>query len=584
MLLLLACAAHTPPELLEAATEAPEETAAPPFDVGARPGWDLTQLYPDGEAWVASYEATRAALDEAAGRCGDTDGAEREACTALRWSLGQEVERLQLYADLRDALAAEDAVWQERSSMGWALHARRGALSDALAEDDGVSPEVRRVVTMAGELRLKPHEVYNAARAELNAEVPKPKDPSPEARVAYLQAKAAAMKARERSMGATLDAKVAWDTFDARARGYERSVDAVLTGDRVPPEVYEVLLQSAREGAPRAMWPLTALRRDLLGLEFVSLPYKGDPLTIEAPQSAWTIAEAIALVEAGAAPLGEDYLATLRAGFAPDAGWYNLYDPAEQDLGKFGGCIYGSHPFVALPYAGELRDVFVFAHEAGHAGHCARAMAAQPFERAHEDTFIAELNSNLAEELLARALIAQSPGPRIEANLRLERLRNLRTTLFYPAMGAELELEMHARVEEGGAITGAWLSEQWAALMVAYLGPDYRVVEGDEATWVNWGHLFGSRFYLYQYATTMVASVVLAERLSAGEPGAAEAYLALLDAGGSAPGYALLKDAGVDLMDPAVYAEAMDAIAAEIAATEALLRELGELEPPPQGG
>jgi len=60
-------------------------------------------------------------------------------------------------------------------------------------------------------------------------------------------------------------------------------------------------------------------------------------------------------------------------------------------------------------------------------------------------------------------------------------------------------------------------------------------------------------FYVYQYATSIAASALLADRVLAGEPGALDRYLTLLRAGGSNDPCTLVKTAGVDLATPAPY-------------------------------
>ena len=58
---------------------------------------------------------------------------------------------------------------------------------------------------------------------------------------------------------------------------------------------------------------------------------------------------------------------------------------------------------------------------------------------------------------------------------------------------------------------------------------------------------------MYQYATSIAASSLFAQKVRSGEPGALKKYLELLKAGGSDYPYDLVKAAGVDLATPAPY-------------------------------
>jgi oligoendopeptidase F len=140
-------------------------------------------------------------------------------------------------------------------------------------------------------------------------------------------------------------------------------------------------------------------------------------------------------------------------------------------------------------------------------------------------------------------------------------------------MFAEFELEIHRRVEEGQALTGEMLSEIYLDLLREYHGHDLGVMEIDELYSVEWAFIphFYRGFYVYQYATGMVASTALAEKVLAGEPGATERYLAFLAAGGSDYPIALLKKAGVDLTSSEPFETAMEAVTRAMDEIEELL-------------
>ena len=77
----------------------------------------------------------------------------------------------------------------------------------------------------------------------------------------------------------------------------------------------------------------------------------------------------------------------------------------------------------------------------------------------------------------------------------------------------------------------------------------------DDLYAVEWAYIphFYYNFYVYQYATSLAASSLLAEGVINGRPGAVENYLNLLKAGGSGYPHELLKKAGVDMTTPEPY-------------------------------
>jgi oligoendopeptidase F len=152
-------------------------------------------------------------------------------------------------------------------------------------------------------------------------------------------------------------------------------------------------------------------------------------------------------------------------------------------------------------------------------------------------------------------------------------LETLRATFFRQAMFADFEREVHARVDRGESLTGKRFSELYGQILRRYHGEREGVVKIDDLYTIEWAYIphFYHSFYVFQYATSIAASSLFAERVLKGESGARERYLALLSAGGSDYPYELVKRAGVDLASPAPYRAViarMDRIMDEIEAIE----------------
>jgi oligoendopeptidase F len=216
------------------------------------------------------------------------------------------------------------------------------------------------------------------------------------------------------------------------------------------------------------------------------------------------------------------------------------------------GLAYDVHPFLLLNYNDDYESLTTLAHEWGHAMHTVLADGAQPFPTARYATFTAEIASTLNEALLLEYMLshAQSDDERL---LYLgTALEGLRTTFFRQAMFGEFEREIHARVDRGEPLSGEAFSKIYLEIERRYHG---EAVQIDDAYGIEWAYIphFYRGFYVYQYATSVAASSLFAQRILAGEPGARERYLDMLRAGGSDYPYELVKRAGVDLAQPAPY-------------------------------
>lgn len=77
----------------------------------------------------------------------------------------------------------------------------------------------------------------------------------------------------------------------------------------------------------------------------------------------------------------------------------------------------------------------------------------------------------------------------------------------------------------------------------------------DDVYATEWAYIphFYTRFYVFQYATSIAAGSMFADEVLKGTPGARDNYLNILKTGGAAYPYQLVKQAGVDLASPAPY-------------------------------
>jgi len=117
-------------------------------------------------------------------------------------------------------------------------------------------------------------------------------------------------------------------------------------------------------------------------------------------------------------------------------------------------------------------------------------------------------------------------------------------------------------VERGEPLTADWLNQQYLGLLRQYYGHDQGVVKVDDAYGAEWAYIphFYRNFYVYQYATSMIGGMSLADGIigkAAVKSGKAttnrDAYLHMLSSGSAKYPIELLKDAGVDMTTSAPF-------------------------------
>ena len=359
------------------------------------------------------------------------------------------------------------------------------------------------------------------------------------------------LKEFERTLGTTYYASVKEDVMRARVRGYKDSLEAALDGNRIPREVYETLVRETEANLP-TLHRYFRLRGRMLGVPEMRY-YDIYPPLLHSDRK-FDIATGKRLMIESAAPLGAAYREALAK--AADARWMDVYPrPRKLSGAHMSGFAYDVHPFVLLNYNDDYESVSTLAHEWGHAMHSVLSNAAQPFPTAGYAIFVAEISSTLNEALLLDHMLSIAKDDDERLLYLGAALEGLRGTFYRQTMFAEFERDIHARVERGETVSGPSLSRIYGELLKRYHGDAQGVVRIDDTYAVEWAYIphFYNAYYVYQYATSIAASSLFADRILRKEPGALERYLALLQAGGSDYPYDLVRKAGVDLASPEPY-------------------------------
>lgn len=338
------------------------------------------------------------------------------------------------------------------------------------------------------------------------------------------------------------------DWFQARARGYSSTLEAALHGDNIPTSVVENLIETTRAG----VGPLRRyhqLRRRSLGLSSYHVYDFSIPLvTFDKKYKYDDVLESI--VDA-VAPLGPDYQALMRKGFA--SGWIDVYENEGKRSGAYSAPVYGVHPYMLLNYTDTLDDVFTTAHEMGHSMHTILSHASQPFIYSDYTIFVAEVPSTLSEALLLEYLLGRSTDPVERIVLLQHAIDNITSTFYTQVLFADYELRAHRLAEQDQPITAEILTEIYAKLLTDYYGDAVDLNPLTGITWSRIPHFFNSPYYVYQYATCFASAARLAKEIAAAPGGAREArerFLTLLKSGGNDYPMEQLRKAGVDLSQP----------------------------------
>jgi oligoendopeptidase F len=373
---------------------------------------------------------------------------------------------------------------------------------------------------------------------------------------------------------ASLAAEVNRDVMFAKARNYDRAVEAYLDIDDIDTAVMDNLINTIHKNL-KPLHRYIALRRKLLGIDKVHLYDLYTPI-IKSVDTDVPYSEGGEMVVKSLASLGEEYTSVVARAVTPGSGWIDVYPNEGKESGAFSTSTWGIHPFIKLNYQNQMDDVSTLTHELGHTMHSYLNMNAQPFVDFGYSTFTAEIASTFNEKLLNDYLLEKySENDDIRLYILGEMLESIRTTIYRQTLFAEFERKIHEFSEQGTPITAELLNKTYIGLVRKYYGPELAIGADDAVEWAFIPHFY-YKYYVYTYATGLSSGIALAEMVQKEGDKARDRYFEMLRAPSNEPPLEILKKAGLDLTKPHVIESATNLMAKTITEIEKIIRKKGK--------
>lgn len=382
-----------------------------------------------------------------------------------------------------------------------------------------------------------------------------------------------AYKGLNHTLAANYEGHVKARVFESRARGFDTRLDAATYTNSIPKAVFLNLIQAARDGV-EPLQRFLNLRRQALGVEQLEVWDMYAPM-VEPTIDNVSFDEAKHIVADALTPLGEEYLEVYWKGF--DDGWVDAFNNRGKRGGAYSWGTYTSKPYLSMNFEGTLSDVSTLAHEYGHSIHSYLTRNTQPYVYGSYRTFIAEIASMTNEAILMQKMLKEAQTPAERAYLLSSYLDEFRGGFYRQASFADFEMQAHAKIEAGEALTADALNAIYANIFNAYYGD---AVNADELNQIEWSRiphfLRGDNFYVYQYSTSFVAATALAKQiLDEGDP-ARDRFLTLLRSGSNDYPIELLKKAGIDMTTAKPVYDTIDVFADYVDQLEEALQEMAK--------
>lgn len=369
-------------------------------------------------------------------------------------------------------------------------------------------------------------------------------EPDTAKRRAAFEAFSAKLNEYQHTTAKTYDMHLQIEKTTSDLRGYPSIFDYLLFNQEVDKSMHDRQIDLIMNELAPHMRKYAKLLQKVHGLDkmtFADLKIPLDP-TYE-PKI--TVEESKKYIDDALAIMGDDYIQMVDRAYKER--WIDFVQNIGKSTGAFCSSPYGNHPYILISWTGSMEDVFVLAHELGHAGHFYNANREQNVFNARPSLYFIEAPSTMNEMLMANHLLANSEDPKfkrwvISSIVARTYYHNFVTHL----LEAAYQRKVYERIDEGGSVNANILNNLKRGVLEEFWGGDVDIIDGAELTWMRQPHYYMG-LYPYTYSAGLTISTQVSKRiLEEGQP-AVEQWLDVLKTGGTKSPVELAKMAGVDL-------------------------------------
>lgn len=377
------------------------------------------------------------------------------------------------------------------------------------------------------------------------------------------------LKANIRPLSFIFNTILADKASDDRLRGYPNWLTSRNLSNEVQDEVVESLVASVTSRFD-IVGRFYRLKARLLGLDQMMDFDRYAPVGEADTRYTWGQAESIVRD----AYTEFDPRMGAIAGEFFDKRWIDARLAPNKRSGAFShGAVPSAHPYVLVNFTGKIRDVQTLAHELGHGVHQYLSRQQGIF---HADTPLttAETASVFGEMLVFQRLMAAESDPANRLAMLVSKIDDSIATVFRQVAMNRFEDRIHSDRRTKGELSVDALSEAWIETQTSMFDGAVTLGEHYRYWWSYIPHFLHTPGYVYAYAFGELLVLALYAKYKEEGAGFPERYLELLASGGSDWPHVLVARLGIDLTDLSFWNRGLDAIDALVTEAEGLAAAL----------
>ena len=381
------------------------------------------------------------------------------------------------------------------------------------------------------------------------------------------------LKDYEHTVAGVYQTQVQKEKAMADLKGFDSVIDYLLFDQKVTREMYDRQIDVIYEELAPHMRKYARLLKKIHGIEkmtFNDLKLSVDP-SYEPPI---TVEESKAYVMDGLKILGKEYTEMIDRAFQER--WIDFVQNKGKSTGAFCSSPYGRHPFILISWTERMREVFVLAHELGHAGHFYLSQQNQNIFDSRPSLYFIEAPSTMNEMIMANYLLKQNE----EKRFRRWVLSSMISRTYYHnfvthMLEAHYQREVYKIIDEGGSVHAKKLNELKRQTLEKFWGEEVEINPGAENTWMRQQHYYKG-LYPYTYSAGLTIATEVSKRILREGEAAVEDWKNVLKTGGKKDPVELAAMAKVDITTDQPLKNTIAYIGEIIDEIEKLTEELGD--------